>query len=69
MKESHPAKQRFLIFKVRKEVSFYLRITDVPDTSVDEVVVDIDEAHERKDVSFEPSIRVVEHLVYPHENK
>lgn len=50
-------------FKMSEEVRSYFRTTDVPDASVDEVVVDIDRAHKYEEVILIAPGRVVKHFV------
>jgi hypothetical protein len=54
---------------VREEILAYLGASDVPDASIDEVVMDIDQRYEHEGVGFEASGGIVERFVDAHKDK
>lgn len=48
-----------------KEVRSHLWIADVPDASIDEEVVDIDQGADDEPMSFKSSVWIVESFIYP----
>lgn len=52
-----------------EEVGPHLWVANVPDASINKVVVDIDEAHKHEEVILEAAIRIVNHLIYSHKNE
>jgi hypothetical protein len=54
---------------MRKEIGPNLWAPDMPDTSVYEVVMNIDQGHEDEGVALEASVGIVERLINPDEDK
>lgn len=55
--------------KVREEIGAHLRASDVPDASIDKIVMDIDQRYEHKGIGLKSSARIIEDFIDPHEDK
>lgn len=54
---------------MREEICPHLRASNMPNTSIDEVVMDVDQIHKYERIAFKSSVGIIESFIDSHKYK